>query len=99
MVENGMLNEHINRDIIQFNNLENRIKESEELLNFILSNGNDLIVIISKDMKILYMNKKAEEEFGNNQIGNICFEVMMNENTICESCCFNKRNYNKESRF
>jgi len=94
-----MLNEHINRDIIQINNPENRIKESEELLNFILSNGNDLIVIISKDMKILYMNKKAEEEFGNNQIGNICFEVMMNENTICESCCFNKINYNEESRF
>ncbi len=94
-----MLNEHINRDIIRFNNPEDPIKESEELLNFILANGNDLIVIISKDMKILYMNKKAKEEFGNNQIGNICFEVMMNENTICESCCFNKINYNKESRF
>lgn len=99
MVENGMLNDHINRDIIRFNNPEDPIKESEELLNFILANGNDLIVIISKDMKILYMNKKAKEEFGNNQIGNICFEVMMNENTICESCCFNKINYNKESRF
>lgn len=94
-----MLNEHINRDIIRFNNPEDPIKESEELLNFILANGNDLIVIISKDMKILYMNKKAKEEFGNNQIGNICFEVMMNENTICEACCFNKINYNKESRF
>ena len=99
MVENGMLNERINRDIIQFNNIENRIKESEELLNFILSNGNDLIVIISKDMKILYMNKRAEEEFGNNQIGNICFDVMRNENTICESCCFNKISYNTESKF
>ena len=94
-----MLNEHIDRDITSFMKHENIIKETEALLNFVLSNVNDLIVLISKDMKILYMNKKAEEEFGNNQIGNICFEVMMNKNTICESCCFNKINYNTESKF
>ena len=99
MVENGMLNEHIERDIIGFKNHENPIKESEELLKIILANVNDLIVIISKDMKILYMNKRAEEEFGNNQIGNICFDVMRNKNTICESCCFNKISYNTESKF
>jgi len=94
-----MLNEHIDRGIIGFKKHKNSLKESEELLKIILSNVNDLIVIISKDMKILYLNKKAEEEFGNNQIGNICFEVMMNKNTICESCCFNKINYNTESKF
>ena len=99
MVENGMLNEHIERDVIGFKNHENQIKESEELLKIILANVNDLIVIISKDMKILYMNKRAEEEFGDNQIGNICFEVMTNKNTICESCCFNKISYNAESKF
>ncbi|MFX1280721.1 MAG: PAS domain S-box protein [Promethearchaeota archaeon] len=93
------MNEHINRSIIKFKNPENPIKESEALLNFILSNSNDLIVIISKDMKILYMNKKAEDEFGTNQIGNLCFEVMMNKNIICESCCFNKINYNTISKF
>lgn len=89
MVENGMLNEYIAQDITIFKKLKNTLKESEKLLNFILSNVNDLIVIIPKNMKILYMNKKAEEEFGNNQIGNISFEVMINKNTICESCCFN----------
>lgn len=94
-----MLNEHIDGDITRFKKQENTLKESEELLNFILSNVNDLIVIISKDMKILYMNKKAEEEFGNNQIGNICFEVMTNKNAICESCCFNNINLNTESKF
>jgi len=94
-----MLNEHIDQDIIRFKKFENPIKESDDLLDFILSNVNDLIVIISKDMKILYMNKRAEEEFGNNQVGNICFEVLMNKNTICESCCFNKINYNAESKF
>lgn len=94
-----MLNEHIDGDITRFKKQENTLKESEELLNFILSNVNDLIVIISKDMKILYMNKKAEEEFGNNQIGNICFEVMTNKNAICESCCFNNINLNTGSKF
>ena len=54
----------IGRDITERRKIGNEIKESEEKMNFILSNVNNSVVVISKDLKILYMNKKAEEEFG-----------------------------------
>ena len=80
----------IGRDITERKKIEQEIKESEEKLNLILSNVNDSVIVISKDLKILYMNKKAEEEFGSHLIGNICYKVLMNRDKICEHCSFNK---------
>ena len=80
----------IGRDITERKKIEREIKESEEKLNLILSNVNDSVIVISKNLKILYMNKKAEEEFGSHLIGNICYKVLMNRDKLCEHCAFNK---------
>ena len=80
----------IGRDITERKKIEQEIKESEEKLNLILSNVNDSIIVISKDYKILYMNKKAEKEFGCHLIGNICYNVLMNRDKVCEHCHFNR---------
>ncbi len=67
---------------------EQEIRESEQKLNFILSNIDDMVIIISKDFKIQYMNKKAEKEFGEHQIGNICYNILNKRDKECESCPF-----------
>ncbi len=80
----------IGKDITEHKKIEQEIKESEEKLKLILSNINDSVIVISKDLKILYMNKKAEEEYGFHLIGSICYNVLMNKNEPCERCHFNK---------
>ena len=91
----------IGRDITERKKKEQEIKESEEKLNLILSNISDLVILISKDLKLLYMNKAAKEEFGNHHIGNVCYDVLMNREKACEDCSFNKLiyNYNADIRF
>ncbi|MFX1322778.1 MAG: PAS domain S-box protein [Promethearchaeota archaeon] len=80
----------IGRDITERKKIEQEIKQSESNMNSILSNVNDSIIVISKDYKILYMNRKAEEEFGCHLRGNICYSVLMNRDKVCEHCTFNK---------
>ncbi|MFX1312509.1 MAG: PAS domain S-box protein [Promethearchaeota archaeon] len=80
----------IGRDITEWKKIVQEIKESEAKLNLILSNVNDSIIVISKDHRILYMNRKAKEEFGYNLGGNICYNVLMNRENVCEHCTFNK---------
>ena len=87
----------IGRDITKNKKIEQEVKESEEKLNLILSNINDSVIVISKDLKILYMNKKAEEEYGSHLIGSICYNVLMNRNESCERCHFNKLINNEAS--
>ena len=91
----------IGRDVTERRKIGNEIKESEEKMNFILSNVNDSVVVISKDHKILYMNKKAEEEFGICESGNNCYKTLMNRDKICDHCSFNKllTNYDENFRF
>ena len=91
----------IGRDITEQENVRLEIRESEEQLNLILSNIDDSVVVISKNLKILYMNKKAKKLFGNFYIGDICYEVLMNRDEICEHCTFDKlmNNYNSNIIF
>ena len=91
----------IGRDITKQEKIKLEIRESEEQLNLILSNMDDSVFVISKNLKILYMNKKAEEHFGKCSIGDTCYEVLMNRDEICEHCTFNKlmNNYNANIRF
>ena len=91
----------IGRDITEQEKKKLEIRESEEQLNLILSNIDDSVIVISKNLKILYMNKKAEKLFGNFHTGDICYEVLMNRDEICEHCSFDKltNNYNSSIAF
>jgi PAS domain S-box-containing protein len=88
-------------DITEQEKLKIENRESEEQLNLILSNIDVSVFVISKNLKILYMNKKAEGNFGKCYIGYSCYEVLMNRDEICEHCTFNKlmNNYNANNRF
>ena len=77
----------IGRDITVHKKNEIKIKESEAFLNCILSNVSDSVIMVSKEYVILYMNQKAKEEFGDN-IGNLCFKVLMKREKLCEYCSF-----------
>jgi len=91
----------IMRDVTIENEIKEKLKESEEKLHLILSNINDSVVVISKSFNILYMNEKAEEQFGTSLLGKVCYENLMNRDGICKECSFNKliSNYNKDIRF
>ena len=84
-------------DITERKRRENEIRESKEKLNVILSNIDDLVAVVSKDHRILYLNRRAEEEFGRHQIGNFCFKVLTKRDTMCEECPFNKIRTNDNS--
>ena len=89
------------RDVSERKIFEQKIKESSEKLNFILSSSNDSVIFISKDFEILFMNNKAKKTFGENQVGKICHKVLLNSEKICDDCSFKKlrNNYNAEFRF
>ncbi len=91
----------IGRDITEQVKSKLEIRESEEQLNLILSNMDDSVFVISKNLKILYKNKKAKDHFGKCYIGDTCYKVLMNRDEICEHCTFNKlmNNYNANIRF
>lgn len=91
----------IGRDITEQVKSKLEIRESEEKLNLILSNMDDSVFVISKNLKILYKNKKAKDHFGKCYIGDTCYKVLMNRDKICEHCTFNKliNNYNANIRF
>ena len=82
-------------------NARQKLEESEKKLNLILDNANDSIVMVSKDLKILYMNEKAKELFGDYQVDKMCYNILMNREEICEECTFNKlfTNYQPDVRF
>ncbi|MFX1574945.1 MAG: ATP-binding protein [Promethearchaeota archaeon] len=91
----------LGRDITKRMTINQQIKESEEELNLILSNTNDSIIVISKDLKIFYMNKKAKEMFGSHQIGKECYNILTSNKSICEHCSFNilSNNYDVNRRY
>ena len=77
------------------------IKELKSNQDLLLSNGYDSLIVISKNMKIILMNRKAEEEFGGHLRDQICYEVLMNKTKACKECSFNKliSNYSENTRF
>lgn len=89
------------KDISERKKREEKIKELKSNQESILSNVYDSVLVISKDMKIQFMNKKAEEEFGSHLHDRICYEVLMNKTQVCEECSFNKliTNYSENTRF
>jgi len=91
----------IGRDITEQVKVKLEIRESEEHLNLIMSNMDDSVFVISKNLKILYKNEKAEDHFGKCYIGDTCYKVLMNRDEICEHCTFNKlmNNHNSNIRF
>lgn len=77
------------------------IKELKSNQDLLLSNVYDSVIVISKNMKIILMNRKAEEEFGGHLRDQICYEVLMNKTKACKECSFNKliSNYSENTRF
>jgi len=89
------------KDISERKKREEIIKELKSNQDLLLSNVYDSVIVISKNMKIILMNRKAEEEFGGHLRDQICYEVLMNKTKACKECSFNKliSNYSENTRF
>ncbi len=83
--------EEIKRDFSEKIAEEVNIKTREliivrDQLNTIWDNLVDPIFVISEDYRILFTNKRAQNLFGGNLIGDICYEKIKGLNNPCEFC-------------
>jgi len=59
------------------------INKQDDLFNAILSNMKDMIFIMDKENKIVYMNKPATDEYGVS-VGKYCYQVICNNEIPCQ---------------
>ncbi|MEB2308988.1 MAG: sensor domain-containing diguanylate cyclase [Candidatus Brocadiaceae bacterium] len=59
------------------------LNKQKDLFNTILSNMKDMIFIMDKENKIMYMNKAASDEYGAS-LGKNCYRVICNQEMLCQ---------------
>lgn len=59
------------------------VNKQRDLFSAILSNTKDMIFIMDKDNRILYMNKAASDECGVS-LGKFCYEAICHKENICQ---------------
>jgi PAS domain S-box-containing protein len=65
---------------------ETALKESEEKLAGILNSIPDMIIVLDRDMNIIWSNPIAIEWLGSDPVGKKCFEAFNAGNQRCEAC-------------
>lgn len=77
----------IYRDISRRKKNENERQELFNTLTTVLESIDAHIYVADLDtFEILFMNKKMQEEFGEDFTGKICYRVFRNEKTVCSHC-------------
>ncbi|MHA1488834.1 MAG: PAS domain S-box protein [Promethearchaeota archaeon] len=66
------------------------LKNSYNQLNSVFSNLKDIVFVISKNYKILFKNKSANEIFGTDIEGEECFKIIKGFDCPCEYCPMNE---------
>ncbi len=73
-------------EIGEFGQIEQKLKESENKLQGILSSITDQISIIDKHFNIVYANENVKVLYGSSIEGAICYKIFHNRNDVCEDC-------------
>ncbi|MCK4988328.1 MAG: PAS domain S-box protein, partial [Desulfobacterales bacterium] len=69
---------------------ETALRESEEKLAGILNSIPDMIIVLDKEMNIIWSNHVAIEWLGSDPVGKKCFEAFNVGNQPCEACNIEK---------
>lgn len=62
------------------------IKEAHARLDAILTAATDRMVILDRDMRVVWMNSAAAATFGDSALGGTCFGVFHNTREACDGC-------------
>ncbi len=73
-------------DITKRKEIEEGLLKSEKRLKNILSSIPDEISILDKELNIIYANDIAINNYGLSIIGNKCYKIYHNRNTVCNDC-------------
>jgi PAS domain S-box-containing protein len=74
------------RDITEKKKTEATIKKSEERYRAMLDAMQDIIIIISRDNGITYMNPTANKKSKNKESSKYCFETLFGLDQVCNDC-------------
>ncbi|TXT67642.1 MAG: putative Sensory transduction histidine kinase [Promethearchaeota archaeon] len=73
-------------DITEKKKLQEKVKESQQQLNSILSSIKDTVFVISPNHEILYNNETAHDLFGEELVGRYCYNIIKGNKKSCEKC-------------
>jgi two-component system sensor histidine kinase EvgS len=79
-------NERLQSEIVKHSKIEVALQESEEKYRAIVDAFDGQIYICSPDYVIEFMNNKLIERTGRNAIGEPCYTVLHNRDSICPWC-------------
>jgi PAS domain S-box-containing protein len=75
-----------NQDITEQKRAEEEIRESRAKYQAIVDNFDGMIYICSQDYRIEFMNKKMIERTGHDGVGEFCYKVMHDRDSVCPWC-------------
>ena len=64
----------------------NSLKQSKAFLAAIVDSFDGLIYVVSRDLKIQYLNRALLEKVGRNALGKPCYEVLHHRAAVCPFC-------------
>ena len=77
---------HVAKDISELKRMEGELRREREILELVTENMRVGLVMVSKDFRVLWANKVEEEKKHANLIGEHCYEVFNNRDSICPGC-------------
>lgn len=75
------------KTIIERIRVEKALLESEEKLSGILNSLQDIIIVVDRDLNIIWSNPVAIDFFGSKLVGKKCYEIFNFRHNPCDSCC------------
>jgi PAS domain S-box-containing protein len=79
-----------NKTIAERMQVEKALQESEEKLSGILNSVQDIIIVVDKELNIIWSNPVAVEFFGSDPAGRKCYDIFKFRYNPCASCCVKK---------
>ncbi len=90
-LDNAHLHAKLQQELQERSKAEKILKNSRQTFRMVLDSID--ATIYAADMEtyeIIFMNKNMRDNFGNNLVGQLCYQVFRNENHPCEHCTNSK---------
>ena len=75
-----------NKTIAERMRVEKALKESEEKLSGILNSVPDIIIVVDRDLNIIWSNPVVVDFFGSDPVGKKCYDIFNFRHNPCVSC-------------